>query len=55
MAVKIRGLPYQVRYEDVSSFFGDFNIIERSVVLGKGHDGRKNGFGAILFENEQEA
>lgn len=55
VSVKIRGLPYQVRYEEVSGFFQDFNIIERSVVLGKGHDGRKNGFGAILFESESEA
>lgn len=55
VAVKIRGLPYQVRYEEVSEFFRDYNIIDRSVVLGKGHDGRKNGFGAILFESETEA
>lgn len=55
VAVKMRGLPYQVRYEDVSQFFREFNIIDRSVVLGKGHDGRKNGFGAILFESESEA
>ena len=54
-AVKVRGLPYSAQYEDVSEFFKDFHYIERSVVMGLGYDGRKNGFGAILFEDEKEA
>jgi RNA recognition motif-containing protein len=55
VAVKIRGLPYQVRYEEVASLFKDYGYIEKSVVLGTNPDGRKNGFGAILFEDEKEA
>lgn len=55
VAVKIRGLPYKVRFEEVSDFFRDYNYIEKSVVLGTNPDGRKNGFGAILFDNEQDA
>ena len=55
VAVKIRGLPYQTRYEEISDFFGDYQYIERSVILGLNNEGRKNGFGAILFENEDEA
>jgi len=55
VAVKIRGLPYQTRYEEISDFFGDFQYIERSVILGLNNEGRKNGFGAILFESEDEA
>jgi len=55
VAVKIRGLPYQTRYEEVADFFGDFKYIERSVILGLNNEGRKNGFGAILFETEDEA
>ena len=55
VAVKVRGLPYSAQYEDVSDFFKDFHYIERSVPLGLGYDGRKNGFGAILFEDEKEA
>lgn len=55
VAVKLRGLPYQCRYEEVSELFKDFSYIERSVVLGLGNDGRKNGFGAILFGDEKEA
>ena len=55
VAVKIRGLPYQVRYEEISDFFGDYQYIEKSVILGLNNEGRKNGFGAILFESEDEA
>lgn len=55
VACKVRGLPYSAQYEDVSEFFKDFHYIERSVVMGLGYDGRKNGFGAILFEDEKEA
>jgi RNA recognition motif-containing protein len=55
VSVKVRGLPYSAQYEDVSEFFKDFHYIERSVVMGLGYDGRKNGFGAILFEDEKEA
>ena len=53
--VKIRGLPYNIRYEDISDFFGDFKVVHQSVVLGLNQEGRKNGFGAILFENDDEA
>jgi len=55
VSVKVRGLPYSAQYEDVAEFFKDFHYIERSVVMGLGYDGRKNGFGAILFEDEKEA
>lgn len=55
VAVKIRGLPYKVRFEEVADFFNDFNYIEKSVVLGVNPDGRKNGFGSILFHSEKDA
>lgn len=53
--MKIRGLPYQVRFEQIADFFRDFRYIEKSVVLGIGNDGRRNGFGSILFEDAEEA
>ena len=53
--VKIRGLQYNIRYEEVADFFKDFKIVQQSVVLGVNYEGRKNGFGAILFETEDEA
>lgn len=55
MAVKIRGLPYQVRYEEIADFFRDHRYIEKSAILGVGSDGRKNGFGSILFEDQETA
>ena len=55
VAVKIRGLPYQVRYTEIGDFFRQFRYIEKSAVLGVGADGRKNGYGAILFESNEEA
>jgi len=55
VALKIRGLPYQTRREELYDFFKDFAVREKSVVFGLGPDGRKNGFGSILFENEAEA
>ena len=53
--MKIRGLPYRVRFEEVSDFFSGMGYLDKSVVLGLNPDGRKNGFGAILFNTEQDA
>lgn len=55
VAVKIRGLPYQVRYDEIADFFRDHGYIEKSAILGVGADGRKNGFGSILFEDQEMA
>lgn len=55
VAVKIRGLPYQVRFDEISAKFKDTNYVSKSVVLGVNPDGRKNGFGAILFNNQSDA
>jgi len=56
VAVKIKGLPFKVRFYEISDFFADYNFIDKSVVLGvnKG-DGRKNGFGAIPFDSQDDA
>ena len=53
--MKIRGLPYQVRYSEINDFFRQFRYIEKSAILGVGGDGRKNGYGSILFESNAEA
>ena len=55
VVVKLRGLPYQVRYEEVAEFFQDYKYINQSVQLGVNYEGRKNGFGAILFDSQEEA
>lgn len=51
----MKGLPWRVEKEQVSEFFQDFKIIDNSVVLGIGADGRKNGQGTILFDDAEEA
>ena len=55
VAVKIRGLPYQIRFEEIGDFFREHRYIQKSVILGCGADGRKNGFGSILFEDPETA
>ena len=55
VAIKIRGLPYQVRFSEIADFFREYKYVEKSCVLGIGGDGRKNGFGSILFESAEEA
>lgn len=53
--IKIRGLPYNIRYNEVNDFFQDYKTVHQSVVFGLNYEGRKNGFGAIVFETEDEA
>lgn len=48
-------MPYGVRFDEISTFFNGFGYIDRSVVLGTDPSGRKNGFGAILFDTEDKA
>ena len=51
----MRGLPYRATDEEVIEFFKDYKIKEDSLQWGQGDDGRKNGWGCILLENEDEA
>ena len=51
----MRGLPYRATDEEVTDFYKDFKLKEDSMQWGLGQDGRKNGWGSILFENEDEA
>jgi len=55
VALKIRGMPYRATVEEITDFFKDYKFIENSVIYGYGSDGRKNGFGAIVFESEEQA
>ena len=54
VALKLRGLPFQIKANDISFFFSDYEHVPNSVFLGKNQDGRRTGFGTILFENEEE-
>ena len=54
VAVKIRGLDYGVNYNEIKSFFNGYNYVDNSVILGKGRDGRNNGFGSILMKTAED-
>lgn len=53
-ALKLRGLPFSIRREDLSSFFKGYGYLEDEIKIGKNSDGTKTGEGAVLFESESE-
>ena len=55
VALKLRGLPWQVTEDDVINFFDGYKLVEGSVKIERGEDDRITGFGAALFETEEEA
>ncbi len=54
MALKLRGLPYQVTVDDIKTFFSGFNVSESQIKIGINPDGRKTGEGAVLFKSEED-
>ena len=50
----MRGLPWRVTYDEITDFFKDFKMVEKSIVLGMAADGRKDGYGVCLFQDETE-
>jgi heterogeneous nuclear ribonucleoprotein F/H len=43
-----------VSYQEIKTFFNGYNYVDNSVILGKGRDGRNNGFGSILMKNPED-
>jgi RNA recognition motif-containing protein len=54
VSLKLRGLPFQIKNTDISTFFSGYKYVPDSIIIGRNQDGRPNGFGAILFETELE-
>jgi hypothetical protein len=52
-AIKLRGLPYTVKPEDIISFFKGYDV-QDEVKIGKTSDNSKTGEGAVLFSTEEE-
>eukprot|EP01061_Rhynchopus_euleeides_P041855 TRINITY_DN73161_c0_g1_i1.p1 TRINITY_DN73161_c0_g1~~TRINITY_DN73161_c0_g1_i1.p1 ORF type:complete len:362 (+),score=138.08 TRINITY_DN73161_c0_g1_i1:58-1086(+) len=52
--LKLKGLPYRVKYQDLKTFFqsADIEIVEYSVVLEKNTDGRPSGIGYVKVPTE---
>ena len=53
--MKLRGFPWSVTDEDVVNFFDGYKLIPDSVKIERGDDDRITGFGAVVFETEEEA
>lgn len=53
-ALKLRGLPFTSKPEDLNSFFKDYDFYPESIKIGKNIDGTKTGEGAVLFKDEPE-
>lgn len=55
VAVRMKGLPFRVQMDEIEEFFADYEFIKDSIILGENDDGRRNGFGAVLFKNKEQA
>ena len=51
VAVKMNGLPWRVEDNEIMEFFANFKPVENSVQLQLADDGRKNGWGSVLFND----
>ena len=54
LGLRLRGLPFTIRRDDINSFFTNYNYVKDSVKLGRSQDGMLTGEGAILFPSEDE-
>lgn len=55
VAVKLRGLPYEIRYGQYVDLFRGLNIVNQSAILGEGIYGNMNGYGSVLFKDTASA
>jgi hypothetical protein len=53
--IRLRGLPFQAKREDVMFFFSGYNFFTDSIKIGRHADGSKTGEGALLFKSEDES
>ena len=51
VALKLKNLPYEIRFQDFKDLFNGLDIIKDSPILGEGLYGHKNGFATALFKD----
>ena len=51
----MRGFPWSVTDEDVVNFFEGYKLVPDTVKIERGDDDRITGWGAVVFETEEEA
>lgn len=54
-AIKMRGIPYSTKPEDISHFFKGTQMIEDSVRIGRLPDGKLTGEACVLFPTPELA
>lgn len=52
--LKLRGMPFSVKKEDILFFFSDYKFYPESIKIGRDEDNNKTGEGAILFKDEEQ-
>jgi len=45
-------LPWGVGYDEINTFFKEYKYLPKSAEIGLNTEGRQNGAGCILFEDE---
>jgi hypothetical protein len=50
--MRLRGLPFQAKTEDIITFFKDYDFFIESIKIGRNQDNTKTGEGAVLFKDE---
>ena len=51
----MRGFPWQVTDDDIVQFFDGYKLVADSIKIERNEDDRITGWGAVLFETEEEA
>eukprot|EP00347_Sterkiella_histriomuscorum_P011323 403372892 len=55
LGLKLRGLPFSIKRDEINQFFSNFNYVRDSVKLGRTGEGLLTGEGAILFHSEEDS
>lgn len=53
--LKMQGLNYNVRINEIEEFFSEFKPIPNSIKLGLNNEGRRNGCGVVAFPSAEMA
>jgi len=51
--VKLGGLPFRVRPDEIIDFFKDFSISESDIVIEQ-QGGRRTGYGVVFLQDESQ-
>ena len=52
--LRMRGLPFSAKKEDVMFFFSDYRFFPESIKMGRDADNTKTGEAAVLLKDEPE-